>query len=67
MGDIFGGFLGSHFKHDDIFNCYGNQFGTRIKVVVITKNFFVTDKVSIKNLTTQIHKKYLKSQLDPLA
>lgn len=67
MGEIYGGFLGSHFKGDDIFYCYGNAFGTRIKVIVITKNFRVQDKKSIKSLTTSIHHRYLKSQLDPLA
>jgi hypothetical protein len=41
MGEIYGGFLGSHFKAEDVFHCYGNAFGTRIKVIVITKNFRV--------------------------
>jgi hypothetical protein len=66
MGEIYGGFLGSHFKGDDIFHCYGNAFGTRIKVIVITKNFRVIDKMSIKSLTTSIHQEYIKSKLDPL-
>ena len=51
MGEIYGGFLGAHFKGDDIHQCYGNAFGSRIKVIVITKNFTVVDKKSIKILT----------------
>ena len=65
MGEIYGGFLGSHFKEDDIFHCYGNSFGTRIKIIIITKNFKVKDKLAIKSLTTAVHKIHLESMLNP--
>ena len=66
MGEIYGGFLGSHFLSDDIYYCYGNAFGTKYKVIIITKNFRANDKKAIKNLTTSIHDAYVMNSLNPL-
>ena len=42
--DASGGYLGSSSIEDDLYYCYGHLFGSRIKVVIITKNVQFTDK-----------------------
>ncbi len=42
--DASGGYLGSSNIEDDLYYCYGHTFGSRIKVVIITKNNQITDK-----------------------
>ena len=67
MGEIYGGFLGSHCVKNDVFFAYGNTYGTRIKVVVITKNFQTTSKEDIRKITSQVHSLYIEDKLNPFA
>ena len=64
-----GGYLGSSSIDDDLYYCYGHTFGSRIKVVVITKNHQSTDKdkQEIKRVTSMIHDMYVNDRLNPLS
>lgn len=63
-----GGFLGSHNIEDDIYYSYGHIFGTRIKVILISKNiqYSEKEKLELKKVTGKIHEMYVEDQLNPL-
>ena len=58
--------MGSHNIKDDIYFTYGNAFGTRLKVIFITKNYQVHDKRDIRLITKDIHEIHLKNEMNPL-
>jgi len=66
-GEYYGGFLGSHCIDDDVYFAYGDTYGTRIKVVVITRNYQTTEMKEIKTVTNRIHQIYIEDKLNPFA
>ena len=66
MGEIYGGFLCSHSLNDDILFCYGSAFGTRLKIVMITKNYQGSKKKEIKDITRAVHGHYMEYLMNPL-
>ena len=67
-GDSTGGYLGSANVGDDIYYNYGHVFGSRLKVIIINKNFQFTDKdrPELKRITSTIHELFINDRLNPL-
>lgn len=45
---------------------YGNSYGSRIKIVLITKDFQAKNKKEIKAITRVVHEMYIKFHMNPL-
>lgn len=45
---------------------YGNSYGSRIKVAMISKDYMASDKMEIKAVTRTIHDMYIQYKMNPL-
>lgn len=59
--------MGSHSLEDKIFSTYGNSYGSRLRVVMVTKDYQAKSKKEIKKVTKTVHNMFMRQKMNPLS
>lgn len=59
--------MGSHSLGEKIFSTYGNSYGSRLRVVMVTKDSQAKNKKEIKVVTKTVHNMYMRQKMNPLS